>query len=169
MYKAKEIAYWFLAKNYGEQKMRVAVNDEFDVYEYLTHQKLQKLLYYAQGCSLAINNEPLFDEPIEAWEHGPIISSIYDMFYTFRQNPLVIPASEEYTNAVTKIEEDAKTRKLLEFVYENFAIYTAWELRNMTHESKSPWLKANKTHDIIDNEAIKEYFKKEVLEDEDEE
>jgi hypothetical protein len=39
----------------------------------------------------------------------------------------------------------------------------------MTHESKSPWLKANKTHDIIDNEAIKEYFKKEVLEDEDEE
>src|SRR4051794_29818552 len=43
----------------------------------ITHLKLQKLLYYAQGFHLAIQGEPLFAEPIEAWEHGPVVCRVY--------------------------------------------------------------------------------------------
>src|SRR5450631_518283 len=38
----------------------------------LSNLKLQKLVYYAQGFSLALTGKRLFDEAIEAWEHGPV-------------------------------------------------------------------------------------------------
>ena len=43
----------------------------------VTNLKLQKLLYYAQGWYLAFFDEPLFDERIEAWLHGPVVPPIY--------------------------------------------------------------------------------------------
>ncbi|HAS22646.1 MAG TPA: hypothetical protein DCR51_05795, partial [Idiomarina loihiensis] len=37
----------------------------------ISNLKLQKLMYYAQGLSLALFERPLFDGNIEAWTHGP--------------------------------------------------------------------------------------------------
>lgn len=37
---------------------------------------LQKLLYYCQSWNLVGNDEPLFDDVIEAWEHGPVVRSV---------------------------------------------------------------------------------------------
>ncbi|MDV3165541.1 MAG: DUF4065 domain-containing protein, partial [Candidatus Phytoplasma australasiaticum] len=39
--------------------------------------KIKKLLYYAQGYYLARYNKVLFQDAIEAWPYGPIISSVY--------------------------------------------------------------------------------------------
>jgi uncharacterized phage-associated protein len=44
----------------------------------LTHLKLQKLLYFAQGFRLAYDGIPLFYDPIEAWPTGTVIRSIYN-------------------------------------------------------------------------------------------
>lgn len=33
----------------------------------ISNLKIQKLVYYAQGFSLAINDKPLFEEKIQAW------------------------------------------------------------------------------------------------------
>ena len=38
--------------------------------------KLQKLLYFAQGWSLAITNEPLFEDDFEAWSSGPVLPAL---------------------------------------------------------------------------------------------
>ncbi|MDV3167148.1 MAG: Panacea domain-containing protein [Vigna little leaf phytoplasma] len=35
------------------------------------------MLYYAQGYYLAKYNQVLFEEPIEAWPYGPVISAVY--------------------------------------------------------------------------------------------
>ncbi|OQY42717.1 MAG: hypothetical protein B6240_13665 [Desulfobacteraceae bacterium 4572_87] len=43
----------------------------------ISNLKLQKLVYYAQGFYLALYDEPLFNEPIEAWTHGPVIRELY--------------------------------------------------------------------------------------------
>jgi len=42
--------------------------------------KLQKLVYYAHGWHLALNNEPLIDEQVECWQYGPVISSLFHEF-----------------------------------------------------------------------------------------
>lgn len=38
--------------------------------------KLQKLLYFAQRESLAITNEPLFNDRFEGWIHGPVSRNV---------------------------------------------------------------------------------------------
>lgn len=43
----------------------------------LTAMQLQKLVYYAQAWSLVWDGVPLFSEPIEAWQNGPIVDALY--------------------------------------------------------------------------------------------
>lgn len=54
-----------------------------DVAEYILQQKgpvtsikLQKLVYYSQAWSLALEQEPIFEEPIEAWKDGPRVRNL---------------------------------------------------------------------------------------------
>lgn len=54
MFSAIEIATWFLLKNNAEIREHEATNDDYEVYERITHLKLQKLLYYAQEINLAM-------------------------------------------------------------------------------------------------------------------
>lgn len=148
MYSALEIAKWFLAEN----RIRM-VSDESD---YITHLKLQKLLYYAQGCFLAIKDSPLFKEDIYAWQHGPVVPEVYDEYKCFHSNP--IEFDEDYD--VNKIDSD--TRAILKEVFDVFGQYAAWKLRDMTH-NEAPW-KETKQGDIIDKERIKSFFKAEYIE-----
>lgn len=39
--------------------------------------KLHKLLYYCQGHHLAAFGEPLFSEPVSAWDMGPVVGSLW--------------------------------------------------------------------------------------------
>ena len=43
----------------------------------ITNLKLQKLVYFAQRVSLALNNKALFQEEIQAWKHGSIVPELY--------------------------------------------------------------------------------------------
>jgi uncharacterized phage-associated protein len=51
--------------------------------ETLTPMKIQKLVYFANGWHLALKNEPLINEQVEAWPYGPVIPSLYRAFRRF--------------------------------------------------------------------------------------
>lgn len=144
-YSAEDIAEWFLNRN------RVQMN--FEDAEYMTNLKLQKLLYYAQGYFLAKKNESLFNEDFLAWEHGPVIRKIYDKYKKNGANGI------EYDKDF-KVNIDNETENILEIVYEEYAQYTAWKLRNMTHE-EMPW-KTTERNEVIAKEKIKNFFKTKV-------
>lgn len=44
----------------------------------MTTMKLQKLIYYCQAWSLVWDEEPLFNEEIEAWANGPVVRELYE-------------------------------------------------------------------------------------------
>ena len=159
--KAIDIAKWFILKTNSEMKQ--FENDEYEIYEPITHLKLQKLVYYAHGIYLVINNKELFKEKILAWEHGPVVSEVYDEFKKFGKNPLVIDVHNEDVSCIDKISRSSDILETLELTYSNFAGYTAWQLRNMTHEEGTPWSKTA-LNSIIDNELIREYFEREIVE-----
>lgn len=163
MYKAQDIAKWFLYKNYAEQKEKVASNDDYEVYEGITHLKLQKLLYNAQGVYLATTGEKLFEDDLVAWDHGPVVKEVYDTYCVFGRNPIIIPATDENNEIIRKIESDTEAKKVLDMVYDSFSIYTAWQLRELSHAKGSPWDRTPKNQ-VIDIELIKDYFEKEVIE-----
>ena len=66
-YPAKAVANYFIdiARCEGEQ---------------LSPMKIQKLVYFAHGWYLALYDEPLLDEKIEAWRYGPVVPSLYHEF-----------------------------------------------------------------------------------------
>lgn len=142
IYSAKEIAEWFLNKN------RIQMN--FEDAEYITNLKLQKLLYYAQGHFLAQKDKPLFSEDFLAWEHGPVIRKIYDIYKTNGASGI------EY-NKDFDIEIDNEVEKILNKVYNEYGQYSAWKLRDKTHQ-EMPW-QTTARNEIISKEKIKEYFK----------
>ncbi len=142
-YKANDIAHWFLARNKSDYDL--GITDEL-----ISNLKLQKLLYYAQGCVLAINGEPLFENKIYAWEHGPVIPEIYHEYKSFGKSG--IDFTEQYNIDII----DNETKEILEQVYDEFGQYSAWKLRNMTHE-ETPWRTTAK-NDVIPNDVIKKFF-----------
>lgn len=146
MYSALDIAKWFLAEN-----RRRMIDGESD---FLTHLKLQKLLYYAQGCHLAIKDKKLFGENIVAWAHGPVVEKVYSKYKDFGSSPIVF--DEEYRQTI-----DATTEGILREVFDVFGQYSAWKLREMTH-SEEPW-KNTPRNGVIDTNLIKDYFKREYI------
>ena len=165
-YDVLDIATWFIYKTNAEKKEIQANNDNIEVYEGLTHLKLEKLLYFAQGISLSKNNKVLFCDEIEAWEHGPVVRKVFKTFSNKGRDEITLADAPKSAEVINKIENDSETREILIMTYDNFAIYTAWQLRNITHEKGSPWYQTfepNKNKKI-DVKLIKEYFDKEIME-----
>jgi len=133
-----------------------------DAGDLMSNMKLQKLVYYAQGFHLAIKDRPLFDEPIMAWEHGPVCVALYKKYKKYGGRAIPIPYD---VNAYDLF--DKETRDFLENVNNYYGQYSAWKLRNMTH-LEPPWLVAyHKGKVEISLSDMKAYFKTQ-LDDEDE-
>ncbi|MBD2279648.1 MULTISPECIES: Panacea domain-containing protein [Aphanizomenon] len=103
----------------------------------MTNMKSQKLLYYAQSLHLAMYDEPLFPEEIQAWRYGPVCPPAYRFYNEFEAKQLPIPSQK----SLSEISEDNK--QLLEEVWEYFGGYHAYRLSDMTH-LEFPWKKARK-------------------------
>lgn len=141
MLSASEVATYFLTKA------------DPDVGDLISNLKLQKLCYYAQGFYLAMHDEPLFPEAIEPWMHGPVVPELYHQYKDFGGSGITPPKGvdlEAYPEAI---------RDFLDEVYNVYGQYSAWKLRNMTHE-EAPWVDAyNGKKPYISNPSMGSYFK----------
>jgi uncharacterized phage-associated protein len=147
MYDVSYIAKWFLNRD--------RLTDMLGDSEGISNLKLQKLLYYAQGTFLALKNEKLFKNDLLAWTHGPVVESVYHAYKDFGSRP--IEFNENYDDS--GIDECDKS--LLEDVYNSFAGYSAWKLREMSH-NEEPW-KLTPLSGQISEPLIKDYFDREVI------
>jgi len=122
-----------------------------DIGDIISNMKLQKLIYYAQGFHLALFDVPLFEEPIVAWEHGPVVESVYQDFKKFGASAIEVP--HELDDTI--LSDDQKD--LMKEVYEVYGQFSAWKLRNMTH-NELPWMQTPK-NEIISVDLMKSFFK----------
>ena len=137
---AREIADYFLT-----------LQDE-DAGDAMSNMKLQKLLYYAQGLHLASHDMPLFSEGIYAWQHGPVVPEIYQAFKEYGSG--AIPPPKDFDSSI--YPDDVK--EFLNEVYDVFGQFSAWKLRNMTHE-EAPYREVVSWAGKIRHESMKEHFK----------
>ena len=119
--------------------------------EGLSHLKLQKLAYYAQGFYVALYGKPLFEDDIEAWTHGPVIPALYQEYKHCSSSK--IPYSENFK--ADSFSEDEM--ELIEDVFQEFGQYSAWKLRNMTHEEPT-WMDYESDNSVIPVSHLQEYF-----------
>jgi len=135
-------------------KYFLALTDE-DAGDLISNLKLQKLVYYAQGFHLALFNEPLFNEPIEAWTHGPVVPELYHEYKHLGSGSIPSPEDIDFSIYTKDI------RDLLDEVYSVFGQFSAWKLRNMTHQ-EPPWIGASGSSGVISHGSMKEYFATQV-------
>jgi uncharacterized phage-associated protein len=124
--------------------------------ELVSHMRLQKLLYYVQGWALGVRGEPMFPEPIQAWQHGPVVASLYPCFADYGCNP--IPAPQ------TKPDLSPDDHAFINSIWAGYRIHSAARLRDMTH-SEPPWSIArgdrgpdDKCADEITHESMMKHF-----------
>lgn len=117
----------------------------------ISNLKLQKLLYYVQGFSLAINDRPMFKEDIYAWQHGPVVPEMYHEFKQY--GAYGIPKPDNFDPEMIPAED----RDLIDEVYDVYGQFSAWKLRNMTHD-EAPWINTP-TNCAIRQSDMKSFFK----------
>jgi uncharacterized phage-associated protein len=144
MHKASTISDFFIAfsHQYGDP---------------LSNLKLQKLLYYAQAWHLAIFDQPLFEESIEAWVHGPVVASEYRRFKGWAWQP--IQDNPEMPTLGEAVEEH------LSDVVNVYGGMTAYQLEQLTH-SEAPWINARNgvpedepSSAVISHERMKDFYR----------
>jgi uncharacterized phage-associated protein len=125
-------------------------NDDEGGYDLITNMKMQKLVYYCQGFYLAFYNTPLFPDPIEAWDHGPVCPALYRELRMHGSNPIPYD-DEDYFETLNKEERDTVL-----LVYGYYGQFSAWRLREMTHH-EPPWMNTPLSHTITHDE-LRNYF-----------
>ncbi len=129
----------------------------------LSPMKLQKLLYFAHGWHLAVNDAPLLTDRIQAWQFGPVIDTLYHETKHY--------GNDHIDDALTAMwrEIDEETIEFLDSIWNTYSPYSAVKLSNATHIEGSPWdqvVKKNggviKKNMIIDDQVIKNYFARKI-------
>ena len=130
-------------------------------HDQIDHLKLQRLCYYAQGHSVVLRQMLLFDDPIEAWEQGPVVPAVYRAYEKYGAEP--IPP----TDATPELEE--WRLGILDIVYQRLGWMTTWNLCSQTH-MEQPWREVRRDswrspdcNAEITPEQIHAFFHKEMI------
>lgn len=134
-------------------KMLRVISYIFKKLREVTPLMLQKLLYFTQGVSYALNGRPIFPENCQAWVHGPVYPEVYDMFKDFKYNPIEDARFAIFDGIDNELDENE--RKVLDLVMNTFGEYGGRALERITH-NEEPWKEARKGYDdsIPSNEII---------------
>lgn len=132
------------------------IANQDDAEDLISNLKVQKLCYYAQGFHLALYGTRLFDEPIEAWQHGPVVADLYHQFKVHKGS--AIPTPDDFD--VSLLSDTVQA--LLNEVYEVYGQFSAWKLRNLTH-TEPPWIEASESGTLIADQTMIDYFRTQLL------
>ena len=121
----------------------------------MTNLRVNKLLYFAQGWSLARTGSPLFADEIEARDLGPVVPEVYRTFTPCGRSCIRDTSADYDYNRISSEEID-----LLLDVSNHYEKYSTSYLVDMSHETDGPW-KANYIehgNNIIPKEQLKTFF-----------
>ena len=99
--------------------------------------KLNALLYFCEAWSLAVFDRELIAEEIQAWDHGPVVYSVWEKLSMKGWNDL----AADDLNAETQLDED--TVSLLDDVYLAYGEFSTPDLENMIKKD-APWKDARR-------------------------
>jgi uncharacterized phage-associated protein len=133
--------------------------------------KLIKLVYIAYGWVLALTNQRLFGEQIQAWKHGPVIPSIYHEFKHSRYSQIDEKAVDFDMDTGSYFApevpaSDATIRMILEKVWAAYGQFTGWALVSKTHEDGTPWKQIfdGSLNKVIPDNLIAPHFHQKIRE-----
>ncbi len=124
--------------------------DVGDVAQYILEQrggmttwKLQKLVYYCQAWSLVWDDEPMFDDDIQAWANGPVVRRLYDLH------------AAKFRVSKIKGGDPSRLRRVqretIDAVLETYGDKSPQWLSNLTHR-EAPWQETRRKAGLSEGE-----------------
>ncbi|MEZ5657797.1 MAG: DUF4065 domain-containing protein [Burkholderiaceae bacterium] len=99
----------------------------------VTPMQLIKLTYIAHGYMLGVFGEPLLDEPVEAWQYGPVVRSVYDAVKKYQSSPV------KEVQVDHEVEFSEREQKVIGVVAKKYCGFSGVVLSAATHQPGSPW------------------------------
>lgn len=117
----------------------------------ITPMKLQKLAYYVKAWTLVAGYPLITGAKFKRWNFGPVDLTLYEKYKSYKGKPI--------QEKVELPQVDSDSEEIIDFILENYADYSAFDLSAMTHEER-PWAET-KSNRIISDEKIRKYYSKE--------
>ncbi len=87
--------------------------------------KIHKLAYYCQGWHVTWLGKPIFEEPIEAWDQGPVVADLWHDEKRDRPRPATQNLGDEQLAVIN-------------YVVDRYGHHSGSTLKRMTH-LEDPW------------------------------
>jgi uncharacterized phage-associated protein len=137
----------------------------------VTNFSVNKIVYFLHGHYLAKTGRPLITEHFEAWQHGPVLYTLYNSFKRYGDQPIDSLAKKmdfsvgELVDVEEFVEEeDAKIIWLYINIYTRASVSQLYE---WSHVKGGPWDKAwnyqtrSNPGMVISDEEIANHFRQE--------
>ena len=103
----------------------------------LTPMQVLKLVYIAHGWNLALYDRPLIDQPVEAWQYGPVIRDLYNAMKGFGGGSVRGPLPVGYGASADELSGDETD--LVGQVFKLYGRMNGVALSRITHATNTPW------------------------------
>lgn len=117
----------------------------------LTQMHLQKLVYISHGWSLALFNQELAKDSIEAWDYGPVFPDLYDhtkfngskplkrLIKPSDGNPFLFFGEDDPDDNPYQAELTNWQAAVIKRVWSKYGKLSAFKLSDLTHKQGTPW------------------------------
>ena len=133
----------------------------------ISNMKLQKMIFFAHAAFFKQNQKPLFSDPVVAWQHGPVVESIYHALKKYGDGSVTEmitrfePSNDDTFrgyHVVTPVvrNDDYEVVSFLNSAWEKLYPIDTWRLRMLSHAEGGAWYKTVQGQNIDpkDDDAV---------------
>lgn len=124
MYKACDIAMYFLNKDTDKTLFTLNLLDRENHTFYEGNARVNKYLHIAQNMHIAKYGEKLFKDDLIAYDNGAIVKEVlknFPLLYKVRNNPVIDEITKDFLDRIYKMLENASIEELIEISHEDEA------------------------------------------------
>ena len=92
--------------------------------------QVQKILYFLQLAYFRKFNHWLFNEDIEAWQYGPVVREVYDVFFGYGGGKI----DNSYAHGI-----NGEIAEFMNPIIDELSARNPWDLVNLIHREGTPW------------------------------